>query len=218
MPLRSSGDRMGQNTLQQAIFRWLIIACVVLALLTSVLLALGYMLKENERKTRALIEASQHDQQSTRPRAQQVVTAQPHAESITPLIELTNEVSPTTELLPLSEQSQLTLATQGGEESAESEVEAKVKAQLLKDLARLRQLEQAKQTILNNLVCQDVSQCRFVDTSSIELGCVVAVNTIGKSMLSKAQFVQTFSQNDSECEERISELSLTCHHNMCSIE
>ncbi|REL34287.1 hypothetical protein [Thalassotalea euphylliae] len=212
MPLRSSGDRMGQNTLQQAIFRWLIIACVVLALLTSVLLALGYMLKENERKTRALIEASQPAHQSTRPRAQQALEAQPHAESINPLIELTDD------LLPTPEQSQLTLATQNSEESAESEVEAKVKAQLLKDLARLRQLEQAKQTILNNLVCQDVSQCHFVDTSSIELGCVVAVNTIGKSMLSKAQFVQTFSQNDSECEERISELSLTCHHNMCSIE
>lgn len=86
--------------------------------------------------------------------------------------------------------------------------------QLETALAQLNKIERVKSLIVDNLVCKDVSQCKFVDTGQVDLGCVIAVNSIGKSLLLKEQFGQRMI----ECEERISDLSLTCHHNICSIE
>ncbi|REL25533.1 hypothetical protein DXX93_02525 [Thalassotalea euphylliae] len=194
-----------QASISQIIFKWLIIACVVLAILASVLLALGYMLKENERKTRAL-------------KAELEQAAQVKQ---TPLNDVRDsEASIARELTPLSALASGSTLQADQKQAAEKErqVQAKIKQQLAIDIARLQQLDQAKNIILNNLVCQNVNQCHFIDTQSIDLGCVIAVNTIGKSMLSRQEFIQAFSKTDNECEERISELSLTCHHNICSIQ
>ena len=197
-----------QVGISQIIFKWLIIACVVLAILASVLLALGYMLKENERKTRALKAELEQAAQSTQTSRAPANTAHE------------NEPRIAGELTPLSSLASANTLQADQKQAAEKErqVQAKIKQQLANDIARLQQLDQAKNIILNNLVCQNVKQCHFIDTQSIDLGCVIAVNTIGKSMLSRQEFIQAFSKTDNECEERISELSLTCHHNICSIQ
>lgn len=75
-------------------------------------------------------------------------------------------------------------------------------------------LTEVRQVIVNNLVCTDVSQCRLVDTKNIELGCVVSVNAIGESQLAKLNF----GSPSEACEERPKDLSLICHHNICTIE
>ena len=171
--------RVFNHPVVNVLIKWLVIACLVLSVLLIVLLALGYLLSENEKKTRALMGESHQ------------------LESI--------EEQPTRNPIP---------AQVPSIETAElSDADHQLVKQL-KQLKAQQQLLQVKQTIINNLVCQDVSQCRFVDTGSIELGCVVAVNSIGASMLDKL----TFKRRDSECEEQISQLSLTCHHNICSIK
>lgn len=182
----TSDEREEQNSIQGNIFKWLIIILVVLLLFASVLMALGYLLNENEKKTKAQI----------------------------------TEIRNTEALVAETKSTEFQSAKQerNVQEKVKKKAEEKSKAQLFNDLARLRDLEQAKQIIVNNLVCQDVRQCHFVDTGTIELGCVVAVNAIGKSMLTREQFTRTFSLNDEQCEEQISELSLTCRHNICSIE
>ncbi|MFD2165295.1 hypothetical protein ACFSJY_03375 [Thalassotalea euphylliae] len=72
----------------------------------------------------------------------------------------------------------------------------------------------AKQVITNNLVCQDVSQCELFDTGRTSLGCVVAVNGIGLSQLNRLNF----GGKETECEETITNVQATCHHNICSIK
>lgn len=161
--------------------KWLIIVLVSLLVLMMILLGLGYLLKENERETRAL--KAQLDQER---KAEQAMAKKP---------------------LPLVL-----------EQTPEQSLQAQYKRQLEKDLAELeyrqQDVTQIKQIIIENLVCQEVSQCRLVDTASIDLGCVIATNTIGQSMLKAFDF----KVRDQACEERISDLSLTCHHNICSIK
>lgn len=106
------------------------------------------------------------------------------------------------------------LATSEDLPASKPDTTEKHNQQLATTIIQTKKLDSIKQIIVDNLVCMNVEQCRLVDTANIELGCVVAVNSIGQSKLNKFNF----SVRDRACEERIEELSLTCHHNICSIK
>jgi len=84
------------------------------------------------------------------------------------------------------------------------------------DVALKIQAQQAKieAIIVNNLICTDVSQCRLVETNNATLGCVVAINIIGKNLLAKEQLLVS----DKVCLESMNNHSLACELNICTIK
>ena len=158
----------------QSVIKWLSITIVVLVVLSTLMLGLGYLLKENEKEVTALKAESEGQSQSS-PDKPGVVSIDAYKHKL--------------------------------------EIEGKMKQKLARDVAVLRGSAQAEIVIVEHLTCQDVSQCRLFDTRSLSLGCVVAVNVIGFSKLDKL----TLPNKDEGCEEQIEQLSLACHHNICSI-
>ena len=90
----------------------------------------------------------------------------------------------------------------------------KAEALLRENLKNLTLIENKKKIVLEHITCSDNSQCKLFDTGRIELGCVVAVNGIGKTMLDNTAYME----RSAECEEQISALNASCRHNICTVE
>ncbi len=64
------------------------------------------------------------------------------------------------------------------------------------------------------MTCATNKQCKLVDTGRIELGCVITVNGIGKSLVDKLDKLPKSPM----CEEKIDDVIAECHRNTCSIK
>ncbi|WP_448211775.1 hypothetical protein [Colwellia sp. MEBiC06753] len=152
--------------------KWLIIAIIVITVLSVILLGLGYLLAENERKTKAYHANSQQKQ----------LTASSEPQALVKPTSLAPE-----DTKQLSNETMIT----------HSSVQAK----------------KIKRIILENLVCSDVSQCVATNIGVKALGCVVATNKIGASLLAK----QVLPTASAECVTGELQPVLVCQQNICSI-
>ena len=160
----------------KSLLKWVTIATIALAVITLILLGVGYMLSENEKETRALKEKiDERAIAESKVRTRADILAARNSSLVKPVMPKSAKPMPR---LPVVD-----------------------------DLL-------AKQVIANNLVCQDISQCELFDTGRTSLGCVVAVNGIGLSQLNRLNF----GGKEAECEETITNVQATCHHNICSIK
>jgi len=88
------------------------------------------------------------------------------------------------------------------------------------DKANLEKLAKYKNIIIKNVTCVNSKQCVLIDTKEVGLNCVVAVNTIGASLLMKelrtAFDGQPIPQNN--CGLQAENLTQVCVQNICQVE
>jgi len=90
----------------------------------------------------------------------------------------------------------------------------------VKQKANLERVKGYKNTIISNITCAASEQCILVNTGLAELNCVVAVNTIGASLLKKElskEFGSTLPMDDT-CNETPRKLYSVCKQTMCQVE
>lgn len=82
--------------------------------------------------------------------------------------------------------------------------------------------EKSQQDIIaNNLVCQSSKQCFVVQTHSKNIGCLVAINTVGAAILLKASSQNKSNlSSDTNCQklyQTMPETLVHCKSNICSL-
>ncbi|MDO7086191.1 hypothetical protein WNY51_14555 [Pseudocolwellia sp. AS88] len=97
------------------------------------------------------------------------------------------------------------------------------KAQLTfvdKDKVNLDKLTRYKNIIVKNVTCVNSAQCVLIDTKEVGLNCVVAVNTIGASLLMKElrKDFEGKSIPQNNCDVQAKNLTQVCAQNMCQVE
>lgn len=177
----------------QRIIKWLAIISFALFIFTLLLVGLGYLLKENERKTTIL--KNKLDEERSIRQSRQLTK-----EHLNNPIILTKDLGTP---LPTQRYSNNTVNDEGNE---------KVLSTNNNNIDK--EIIEYKQIIIDHLMCTSTQQCKLFDTGRIELGCVVAVNNIGYSLLSK----KVELSRSPFCEEQVSELSKSCHRNICSVQ
>lgn len=146
-------------------FKWLSILIIVLCGFLVVLLALGYLLKENEIATSAL--KKELDQEQTK-------------------------------------QQQADMALFADE------------SKLLSQQKQQQNLAHAKQqAVINNLTCISDQQCVVIANPIEDGSCLIAVNTIGASLLAKLADKQTLT---AECRATYDNAAASCQNNICTIK
>ncbi|WP_426358876.1 hypothetical protein ACPUVO_01105 [Pseudocolwellia sp. HL-MZ19] len=89
-----------------------------------------------------------------------------------------------------------------------------------KDQINLDKLTRYKNIIVKNITCVNSKQCVLIDTKEVGLNCVVAVNTIGASLLMK-ELRKDFkgkSIPQNKCDVQSKNLTQICAQNMCQVE
>ena len=89
-----------------------------------------------------------------------------------------------------------------------------------KDKIDLDKLTRYKNIIVKNVTCVNSKQCVLIDTKEVGLNCVVAVNTIGASLLMK-ELREDFKDKSipqNNCDVQAKNLTQVCAQNMCQVE
>lgn len=147
-------------------FKWLSILIIVLCGFLVVLLALGYLLKENEIATSALKKELEQEQTKQQQQAEAALFADE------------------SKLLPQQKQQQ--------------------------DRAQAQ-----KQAVINNLTCISDQQCVVIANPIEDGSCLIAVNTIGASLLAKLTDKQTLTE---ACRATYDHAAASCQNNICTVK
>jgi len=155
--------------------KWLTITLVALFIFTTLLLGLGYLLKEHEAATKQLMNELDQERaeiQEKEKRKMARFTSKFH----TPQRKTTPPIKPS-------------IASALGANK--------------------------QQIILENLTCTSTKQCVLIDIQFADLSCVVAINTIGASLLTK---VVDDLNLVGKCPDIPENSQLTCELNICSYQ
>ncbi|MEO9510457.1 MAG: hypothetical protein ABJG28_14820, partial [Nonlabens ulvanivorans] len=89
-----------------------------------------------------------------------------------------------------------------------------------KEQVNLDKLARYKKIIIKNVTCVNSKQCVLIDTKEVGLNCVVAVNTIGASLLMK-ELRENYKEHpipQNNCDLKPEQLTQACVQNMCQVE
>lgn len=80
----------------------------------------------------------------------------------------------------------------------------------------VEKINRIKNLIVKNITCASSEQCVLVNTGLSELNCMVAVNTIGASLLNKE--LGNTPDTENVCNVTYQQVNSVCKQNMCQLE
>jgi len=177
------------------VFKWLVILLVVLSAFLVILLGLGYLLKEHEIETTALVEKiAKEEQLLAQKKAKQHIEKQSikHDTDNAGVFVIISDHEIALDQLP-------------------QYIESRKNENVL-----LSAWQQKQNIIRQNLICQSELQCSLIDIQPRGSSCIVAINQIGALMLAKVKAKENTTEHS--CTYHPKNSQAVCLNNLCMIK